>query len=35
MAEELVMNVKSNIKSVTKETQDWAKSLKELTTESL
>ena len=30
MAEELVMNVKSNIKSVTKETQDWAKSLKEL-----
>ena len=30
MAEELVMNVKSNIKSVTKETQDWAKSLKEV-----
>ena len=27
MAEELVMNVKSNIKSVTKDTQDWAKSL--------
>tara|TARA_R110000751_G_scaffold11436_1_gene40388 strand:- start:45 stop:1961 length:1917 start_codon:yes stop_codon:yes gene_type:complete len=30
MAEELVMNVKSNIKSVTKDTQDWAKSLKEV-----
>ena len=30
MAEELVMNVKSNIKSVTKETQDWAQSLKEV-----
>ena len=27
MAEELVMNVKSNIKSVTKETQDWGKTL--------
>tara|TARA_R110002020_G_scaffold3583_4_gene15976 strand:+ start:361 stop:2541 length:2181 start_codon:yes stop_codon:yes gene_type:complete len=30
MAEELVMNVKSNVKSVTKETQDWAKSLEEV-----
>ena len=30
MAEELEMNVKSNIESVTKETQDWAKSLKEV-----
>jgi len=29
MAEELVMNVKSNIKSVTKDTQDWNKALKE------
>ena len=29
MAEELVMNVKSNIKSVTKDTQDWNKVLKE------
>ncbi len=30
MAEELVLDVKSNIKSVTKETKDWAKSLKEV-----
>ena len=27
MAEELVMNVKSNIKAVTKETKDWGKTL--------
>ena len=27
MAEELVMTVKSNIKQVTKETEDWGKSL--------
>ena len=27
MAEELIMNVKSNIKSVTKETKDWGKTL--------
>jgi hypothetical protein len=30
MAEELVLDVKSNIKSVTKETKDWAKSLKDV-----
>jgi hypothetical protein len=30
MAEELVLDVKSNIKSVTKETKDWAKSLEEV-----
>ena len=27
MAEELVMTVKSNIKTVTKETKDWGKTL--------
>ena len=30
MAQELVLEVKSNIKSVTKETEDWANSLKEV-----
>jgi len=33
MAEELVMNVKSNIKSITKETQDWGKALDDVNEE--
>jgi len=30
MAEELVLNIKSNIKSVTKQTKDWQKALEEV-----
>jgi hypothetical protein len=33
MAEELVMNVKSNIKSITKDTQDWGKALDDVNEE--
>ena len=33
MAEELVMTVKSNIKSVTKETKDWSKALDDVNEE--
>jgi hypothetical protein len=33
MAEELVMTVKSNIKTVTKETKDWGKALDDVNEE--